>query len=314
MKNKNPIDILSINQSIPSTMQECFFENKIPIKNKKYNGHMHHDLDSRIVYRINKDGYHGSDFIENPDILALGCSVTAGLGLPYELTWPYLVAKELNETVNVVAIVGAGLDQIFRNALLHIEKFGIPKKVFLLMPDFYRAWIPLLQNDNKYDLTPLLWCFKTKEYLKAGEPIIYKDWHGMHRSIPSEVPGTNALLSLRNFQTFCSIINIEFAFFSWDLFNTNYILSRIKGINDAAVENYFNNLNFFGPLYYTDEYKKVKCHEPYNEHQEIFWDEGLDHPRTHPGMHAHIHYAEMFLEKQISKKTIENSKVNDDFN
>jgi hypothetical protein len=314
MKNKKPIDIMSINRSIPKEMQPCFYgDDGLPIISSTYDGHKHHDVDSRLIYRVNNYGYHGVDFVENSDILALGCSVTAGLGIPYELTWPHLVAKELNETVNVIGIPGAGVDQIFRNCLLYMKIFGKPKKIMLLMPDFYRAWIPILEDDKTYDITPLLWCYETKEYLKTGEPIIYKDWYGIHRSIPAEVVGSNVILNIKNFQILCNLLEIDFSFFSWDLYNTNYLLKQIKGVENYNEEIKFNGLNFFAPQYYFDEYEKSNCHHSSKEEHQVFWDRALDHPRSHPGMHAQIHYAEMFLGKKISQKTIEESTVKNEF-
>lgn len=315
MKNKKPIDILSINKSLLDEMQPCFFgDDQFPIKSATYDGHKHHDVNPKMIYRINSDSYHGPDFVYNPDILAIGCSVTAGLGIPYELTWPHILAKELNETVNVVGIPGAGVDQILRNTLLHIKKFGKPKRIYFLMPDFYRAWIPLLEQGKKYDVTPLQWCYQTKEYLKAGDPIIYKDWYGINRSIPAEVVGSNALLNIKNFQIVCKIMDVDFNFYSWDLYNTNHILNEIKGIENDYEKQKFNDLNFFGPQYYFYEFQESKCHHSDLEEHKIFWNQALDHPRTHPGMHAHIHYAEMFLGKKISQRTIEESRVKNESN
>ena len=85
--------------------------------------------DPRMIYKVNRHGHHGSNFVHNPDILALGCSVTAGCGLPYDLTWPHLVARELNQTVNVISHPGASIQRIFNNFICYAKEFGLPKKI-----------------------------------------------------------------------------------------------------------------------------------------------------------------------------------------
>ena len=309
MKSKRPLDIVSINNSIPKQIDPCF-RNKdgTTMLSTEYDGHLYHDADSRLSYKVNDHGHHGANFFQNADILAIGCSVTAGLGLPYDMTWPHLVAKETKQTVNVIGIPGAGVEQILHNALLYMEKFGKPKKIMALMPNLHRAWMPTLNDDGKYHIIPLQWDFKIKEYSKLSKPIRYKDWYGIRRSIPCEPIIKNALVSIENFKIMCKLLDIEFSYYSWDILYTNNIFNKIKESNIEYEENY-DNLDLLQSFYCFEKYDNRICHYSNNKEHDPFWVRALDHPKTHPGMHAHIHYSEMFLGEKLSQRIIDESKT-----
>lgn len=56
-----------------------------------------------IEYRFNALGYRSDEFTTPPPnalkVLALGCSITQGVGLPLEHTWPHLVCRRLESTL-----------------------------------------------------------------------------------------------------------------------------------------------------------------------------------------------------------------------
>lgn len=312
MSNKDTINIISINSSIPDQIQPCF-RNKdgTTMVSTNYDGHIFHEADERLIYTVNDHGHHGCNFFNNPDILAIGCSVTAGLGIPHDMTWPNLVARELGQTINVIGIPGAGVEQILHNALLHIKKFGKPKRIMFLIPDLFRAWIPVKSKYDKYYLQPLQWDYRIKEYSKLGKPILYKDWYSINRSIPAEVIINNSLIKMVDFKTLCELLDIELHYYSWDILYTNNFLEILKGLNNNSEEENYNNLNSINPDYTPDygfdRYDNIICHHSDTQEHQPFWVRALDHPKTHPGMHAHIHYAEMFLQKKLSQQTINKS-------
>jgi hypothetical protein len=71
----------------------------------------------KITYKLNKYGFRSGEFSNNKvrdSITFIGCSNTFGIGLQKNLTWPSLVAKEMNlEEINL-AIPGGSLDSAFR--------------------------------------------------------------------------------------------------------------------------------------------------------------------------------------------------------
>jgi hypothetical protein len=72
------------------------------------------------------------------DILTLGCSVTAGAGLPIEETWSSIVSKEMNLSYESLAVNGDSVFAQIRKAHAYIKEFGKPKIIIALFPDFRR--------------------------------------------------------------------------------------------------------------------------------------------------------------------------------
>ena len=45
------------------------------------------DISGKTSYRINSEGFRGKDF-DNISVIALGCSITLGIGVHEEDSWP----------------------------------------------------------------------------------------------------------------------------------------------------------------------------------------------------------------------------------
>ena len=89
-----------------------------------------------IKYEVNKWGYrYNKDFEKNHDsAVFLGCSITFGVGVDYEDTWPYIVSKELG-----VECINLGQPGVGQNASVRVAREWIdiikPKYVFFFMQD-----------------------------------------------------------------------------------------------------------------------------------------------------------------------------------
>lgn len=93
-----------------------------------------------ISYIFNPQGFRTYDFdlIANEEInVALGCSQTLGIGLPIEMTWPYLLEKETNIKTLNLGIGGANTDTVARIITNIVESFKI-NSVYILWPSFNR--------------------------------------------------------------------------------------------------------------------------------------------------------------------------------
>lgn len=91
-----------------------------------------------ITYKINSQGFRSDEFEPGQDcIVALGCSFTIGIGLPFESTWPALVGKELGLKVYNLAWGGNSADTCFRMAEYWVPKLK-PRAVFMLAPPVNR--------------------------------------------------------------------------------------------------------------------------------------------------------------------------------
>ena len=93
------------------------------------------DQPETITYKINSNGFRSEEFDSNADnnLVALGCSFTMGIGLPYKDVWPSLVAQQLNLKACNFGWGGASSDQCFRLAEYWVP-FLKPKLVVLLNP------------------------------------------------------------------------------------------------------------------------------------------------------------------------------------
>lgn len=98
-----------------------------------------------IDYKINEHGFRSDSFdIESEKrIVFLGCSMTAGIGLPLEHTWCYILLNYIKRDTGYdipywnLGQPGGGLDILVR----HYYNFGIklkPQIVFGFFPDYRR--------------------------------------------------------------------------------------------------------------------------------------------------------------------------------
>jgi len=98
-----------------------------------------------ITYKINENGFRSDSFdiVSEKRIIFLGCSMTAGIGLPLEHTWPYILLQYIKQDTGYdipywnLSQPGGGLDILVR----HYYHYGIklkPQLVFGFFPDYRR--------------------------------------------------------------------------------------------------------------------------------------------------------------------------------
>jgi hypothetical protein len=258
-----------------------------------------HDLHKALSYRINTEGLCGEDLVNNPDILAIGCSLTVPMGIPHKLSWPHILAKELNMSVNVVAYPGSPVDRIVLNCFRTIEKYGKPKKIFFLIPNLTRLYIGEWSKDKEnYTKKQFNWSWEYNNFFtqtKANQykPLTYKDFSNTKRNIPIELIIQNVFANLDILELFCSVNDIDLKFFSWNLLADKAL--DLREYKSFAKPNDKRDWNYEDKHVYLVE----DCHEPADEESEYFWSVGLDNPTPHPGVHQHIHIAERFLGRSI---------------
>lgn len=141
VKIANP-DPYTINHKINynSTHYEICYDCKCHGSDKNKNMSLF-DLND-VEYKINSYGYRSDEFSKEDaknNFLYAGCSVTFGVGLPFELTWPsFLNKKNDGEKIFNLGINGISSNIITYNINKYIEQFGKPKAVFALYPNFSR--------------------------------------------------------------------------------------------------------------------------------------------------------------------------------
>lgn len=96
------------------------------------------DQTGTITYKINANGFRCDEFESNtPNLIALGCSYTFGVGLPLETTWPKIVADNLNLVCNNLAWPGTSADTCYMLARYWIPKLK-PSLVVMAAPPKHR--------------------------------------------------------------------------------------------------------------------------------------------------------------------------------
>lgn len=104
------------------------------------------DRPGAITYQLNSQGFRCDEFDNNSCIVALGCSYTAGIGLPIEATWPRLVGQALGLKVINLAWGGYAADTCFRLAEYWLPRLN-PAKVVMLTPPVDRIEV-LTQKEH----------------------------------------------------------------------------------------------------------------------------------------------------------------------
>lgn len=91
-----------------------------------------------ITYEINSEGFRGREFDTNADnLVALGCSYTMGIGLPWHCLWPTLVGQRLGLSVCNLSWGGISADTCYRLAEYWVPALR-PRLVVMLTPPLNR--------------------------------------------------------------------------------------------------------------------------------------------------------------------------------
>jgi hypothetical protein len=127
----------------PTDTQELYDQNlKDPIQKQQLDEHGWIDAD--ITYVNNSRGFRTSEFDPSKNFLALGCSITYGIGLPQHCVWPELLSDLVDTPVFNLGVAGGSLDTCYR-AAKHYVPLLKPKFVVMLQPENSRMEI-FLEN------------------------------------------------------------------------------------------------------------------------------------------------------------------------
>lgn len=238
------------------------------------------------MYRVNTDGMHWDEYVHNPDVIATGCSITAGMGIPYEYTWPAIYRHLTGKTVNNVARPGASVAKAVYSVFHHIKHYGLPKSIYIAISDFMRYWIqePSTTGSHLPEQNVVFWSEPLEAYnghSSGGEPYIYKDFRNMPIILsPDYCVGEN-LRALEMLAFLCDSQKIDLQIFCIDeQVDLELSLMDIPTIPHVVPEHPIEPL---GPTY------------------ELFWEFGWDYSYTgthhtpHTGLEGHLGYAASFL-------------------
>lgn len=275
-------------------------------------------VDEHNTYKINRLGFRGQVY-ENPDILAFGCSITFGLGIPELGRWPEILSNKTNKDITNLGNPGASIKTICNNIIQYCMQNKMPKEIFCLMPDFFRNMVvvdkefynsKLKRGDvEKIDGLSLIFCnprvmpYEDGLFMEITDKKYIEDYTSPHQLI------FDAINNLYILESFCLSNNIKLYWTTWHL-PSSLIMEQLTKLEGFKLKNFYpfmlndktENLN---------EYTKNRCNSSHNSEfkDDLCWSKGSDYSienykktigRAHPGIHFQYHVAEFFYELCIA--------------
>lgn len=249
----------------------------------------------------NSDGFRSPEFTQKTDILYAGCSYTFGTGLPENFIWGSMLAKEQGMSYNAIGIEGGSCMDIVFNIFKYFEKYGHPKMVLALLPDFYRVYTYL---DGKVLNTTRMF-----HYLKSSEDNIFTNDAGPGNSqktlkflsLPTSTENVYSkefVYMLNSFyikmlEIYCKSHNIPFIWTKWwdDPMDQLLSLDDFPNVNITSANEELKKYS----AYYNTEFVHDNCHHEYREllnDDPTLWSVAKDD--LHNGVHWQIHVKEIF--------------------
>jgi hypothetical protein len=282
--------------------QKLVYE-KIPDK-KRINS-----VDDYNTYEINRYGLRG-EIDDNSDIIASGCSITFGLGVPELARWSNLLSNKINKNVVNLGIEGASIKSICTDIIKYCINKKMPKEIFCFFPGFFRNTIvvdkefykPSEEDPPAFDFLRLIYAEldidNYKDFIVTSRDREYtKNLVSPHQLILDSV---NFIYTL---ESFCLTNNIKLYWTTWDL-KSSLVMKELLNIEDFKLKNF---TSFFPPNSFEDigDFIKKSCNLNHDSEfkDNICWELGSDYSiiddkkilgRSHPGIHTHIHVAELF--------------------
>lgn len=276
-----------------------------------------------------------SRYYDNPDILTMGCSFTEAGALPSMLNWSKFIEQKTQSKVNNCGYPGSGVAFQAGFASDVISRFGAPKTIYMLLPNIDRAWIPqdINEQDSQLSLRHIDWdanigAYVAHTYARSGERVFSEfalnGTDGEKYRIPPELVVFYSFLIIDIFEALCKAGGITFKFATWHMreqttFN-NFLKyesyepvkvmpevnkstsSLLRDWRAAEAEQAAKGMALrAGPRpweIFGLRDVHTCSHEPQTEMQKHYWVYAAD--GRHAGVHDHIHFAEHFMQQQIT--------------
>jgi len=262
---------------------------------------MHPDFIERefgnIPVVLNKDNYRSPE-LANVDFVFTGCSQTFGIGLEEEFIWGKNIATKNNWTYNNLATPGDSVFNIVFSLFKYFNKYGNPKYLACLFPDFNRTRVYLddiIYNvDGKINqLFSISYNpfdeFVPEKHRKKGTDLLKRNKYVKLPTHPENILSyPNSLYFnltyIKILEQYCKSNNINFVWSTWaDIYTESDFLFKI-----------FENFS----KVYLMRLEDQDCHKEYNNNPYF----NVAYDNAHMGIHANLHVAENFM-KVINDNT-----------
>jgi hypothetical protein len=269
-------------------------------------------------YKWNSDDLRSIEFSTKPPIVALGCSITLGQGMPEDLRWTNLLSSRIGVPIGNISYSGAAANKLVSSFFGMIHQYQYkPEIVIAHFANFERFYFVSPEGDRMQE-----WFINHKpKKTKASAPWDYEE------ILPYEWVYYQNLDHIKMLEAFCESNNIKLYWSCWS-----------NGMTDDQEEFLKNNFRHYVPDTTKKEFaphfeflvnpKTIEalpphyeminwqgCHKEYKEQYPEIFDYAYDYHKIaydygkskkgpgahwpHPGLHKHLHISE-FWEKQIS--------------
>ncbi len=241
---------------------------------------------------LNSAGHRGPDFKSSVEFLAVGCSVTYGIGLDHSDTWAYHLARimGISDNYNVLGYPGKSLQFMQRQILEYFNEYGLPKRLILIAPDQNRPdyfgldeGIIGIKKHNREFLEKRLKNLELEYVLED----VNEDWESGTYVGSTPYLAYLASTSLVQISRICKLLNVELYWTSWsryDLQTAEHLIDIDLDLKNSYVE--LRELD--GNLFFKDSNEYPNCHEEQNTDSRFY----IADDQNHWGRHYHIHMAE----------------------
>lgn len=276
-------------------------------------------VDEYNTYEINSLGFRGK-IDENIDILASGCSITFGLGIPELGRWTNILGNKLNKNILNMGNPGGSTKTICNNIIQYCMNNRMPEAVFCLMPDFFRNMVIVDKEfykskikrehiENKDELqvifcNPKIIHHKDNIFMEIKDNKYIEDYTSPHQLI------LDSINNIYNLESFCLSNNIKLYWTTWDSASA-LIMKELMNLKNFKLNNFSFLTQKNGNLINPEEVGML-CDSSHDSEfkDNICWQRGCDYSVVnyekktewaHPGIHFQHHVAEFFYELYIAK-------------
>jgi hypothetical protein len=270
-------------------------------------------------YTWNSDGLRSVEFSTKPNVIALGCSLTLGQGLPVETRWSNILEKMLRKhgdfRIGNISYSGAAINKDVSSFFGLINKYEyLPEYVICNFANFERFYFVSPDAERLQD-----WYINYSEKkTKVSAPWNYQE------ILPYEWVYYQNLDHIKMLETFCNSNNIKLIWSSWSNALTDedelFLQSTFKNyVQDPVRKEFPPDFEFIipqvsveklTPHYKMNNWDEIKCHRHYRDIYPEIFDFGYDHQkksgswgpgshRPHPGVHKQVHWAEFYYKEMM---------------
>lgn len=280
-------------------------------------------IDEHNTYKINHLGLRG-EIDENATVIASGCSITFGIGVPELGRWTNILGKKLNKSITNLGNPGASAESICTNIIQYCMNNKMPKEIFCLFPDFFRSMVvvdqefykssKIVRDDPNKDVLHLTFCNPVTLLYEDSLFMEVKDKTYIENSVSPHQLILDAVNFIYILESFCLTNNIKLYWSTWDL-HTDLVMKELTKIEDFKLKKF---TSIFPPqtdvpigtlvssncnLDHESEFKNDICWWQGSDYSIINYKKVVEY--SHPGIHVQQHFADLFY--SLYQKDLMNS-------